>query len=67
MNVLAFSGITPAHWDAMTGQAAQDRYRTKMWRARVWMNQNQQRLEIAAMLRQTEEMQRCALFRRQAI
>jgi hypothetical protein len=66
MDLLDFGSIKPHHWDAMTGQARQDRYREKHWRARVWMREQRQRLETAAMLRQVEELQRCALFRRQA-
>lgn len=65
--LLNFGAIKPHHWDQMTGQARQDKYREKMWRARVQMREQRDRLEVAAMLRQVEELQRCALFRRQGL
>lgn len=37
MNVLDWSLIRAHHWETMTGSARQDRYREKMFRARVWL------------------------------
>lgn len=64
---LSFAQIRALHWEKMVPQHAQDRYTLRKYRARVWMLENRQRIQVADTLRQIEDLQRCALFRRQGL